>query len=335
MKGFIKVAEAIIASMILFLSLLYTSYTPETGSWSTVIVKTNAEDAIISLEKNGSIERFLNGSLTRNNFLGITDALISENIEYQLDFRRIPKFNSISSTDNSPIDIYCICNDSKWNEIDTLLGSQLSFADRNIQISKDHGDTYADNLRFRSELDVFIITEDINFNFVKAFLENGQSILFLKNLSESDVSNLENLFGISWNNELSDNNNFEFVNNTHGKTVERYYDNMTNSGTLTFSASSNNKIEPSTGFSIVGDGKSMLVGNIPTEDRGRTLWMPDYSGSNFNSLLKSGVLWLSTSRFVLNKRDIPNEIPSTIHTIIGVFNGYPYEMRITVWRSFY
>ena len=91
MKGYIKVAEAIIASMILFFAFLYTYYIPETGSWSSVLVKTNIEDAMISLEKSGLNEKFLNGDLTHTEFLDIVDKMIHENIEYQINFRSIPK----------------------------------------------------------------------------------------------------------------------------------------------------------------------------------------------------------------------------------------------------
>ena len=78
-----------------------------------------------------------------------------------------------------------------------------------------------------------------------------------------------------------------------------------------------------------------MVGNIPTNDKGRSIWLLDGTGNNFNNAVKSGILWLSTSNFILNRRDISSEIPSTTFTGLGVLNGHLYEMRFRVWRQFY
>jgi len=203
MKGFVKILEAIIACIILLASLSYffTSYLRPSG-WSDSVLKLEAQDALLVLDKTGEIQNFI-----KNNESGLEERLTKmfpETTGFSITISGIPK---------SKILIACVCSDEEYLELKKMLmpGTRQPEADlesggafllngRKIELNIDKKDANNFDLN-RADVLVFFDYNKLSgeISEINKFIERGGGIVAITNLTESDIAGIFNtIFNLSW-----------------------------------------------------------------------------------------------------------------------------------------
>ena len=108
MKGFIRILEALMASIILIVSLFYFfGAFVRQSDWDSLAVNTQIRDSIASLDNNGELEAFI----YNNDKVGLYNKLKSmlpKNIDFSTIINGMPPPN---------IYIACHCTDAEYDEL--------------------------------------------------------------------------------------------------------------------------------------------------------------------------------------------------------------------------
>lgn len=186
MKGFIKMIEAIIASVILLTSLSYFFSIDDLNlQWNRALLETEANDLISCMENSGLLWEYVR----ENNVSGMNEYIedkLKMNIEFSINIEGIPK---------PIIRLGCYeCSEEQVNETRQRLmpgSSEVSdyflLDNREIQIrvnsTADLSDTYDLILFYDS------VPSDLG-----DYLEDGGNAIYMKNLSSSQ----EDYFDLEW-----------------------------------------------------------------------------------------------------------------------------------------
>lgn len=336
MKGFIKILEAIIASIILLTSLTFFFSTQlRESNWGDTLLKIKTDDALAALVKSGDAQQYVRTNDTE----GINNALLNPNlaimpptIDYSVQVLGIP---------NPVILVGCDCTQAQIETLQSLLGS-LNFNYKERDISIRIAPDKVDNVRNETNVLVIFGYRDLTPSKQKLsrFLERGGTILMIGDLTEAQVNDgyLNETFGLRWvSGSRSNTGTFLEPDNERRASfrINKYYSNLTGSA-ASFDFTGTATIQNLDERTIVTDGTFSLV-KINQEivnGHGRTVWMADpQSNSETRNMTKAIFMWASGESF---KMDVTKKRPLTknFKSSVLVYDSDPYEIVLTVWEVF-
>ncbi|MBI3191000.1 hypothetical protein HYZ41_04840 [archaeon] len=336
-KGFIRILESIVASIILLTTLaFFFNATIEQTNWDDTFLQIRAQDVVASLAINGTISKSVNS----NDQTIVNDAIMNPNImmlpitvDYSLEVDGIP---------NSVIRIGCNCTNQQVQDLRNLLSPSLTYKERTIsivvyqaEIDKIHNDMstnvlflngYKNLTSFDNKLDIF--------------LKRGGTIFLAGDLSQSQVNDglINETFGLKWvSASRSDSGVFFDAGNENITSfkISKYYSNITpETSSFTFSGSATIAIDNGTivksgsGLSLAKTNKNIIEGG------GRTVWLSNGIGDNTNivNVTKSLIMWASGERFGLN---VKSSSPAKYFKTVYLMNDKdPYKVVLALWKVF-
>ncbi len=225
-RGFVRILEAIIASLILLASLsFFFAASPE--KTDNTIEQMRVEDVLASLQKSGLLRTFVKDS---DNGVIELDKKLRELMPQAVDFSV-----EINGIPNPRIRIACVCTTGETNELMVML-SPMSFPykERTITIEvqktelENAAGTRADILFFpgkESMYDADVDEQEKIISAIAGFLENGTVFLF-SGLTQSDAEDLKNAYSslsgfmeLGWDDSGTNFNKGEFYDTSDPKTV--------------------------------------------------------------------------------------------------------------------
>ena len=196
MKGFIKILEAMLASVILLASVSYfmtsVSYKP---SWDDVYIKIQTRDVLMASYRNGSL---LSGIQSNNiNETYNTTSGLSKSMDFVLGVDGIP---------NTQINLGCNCTTDEINILARMLWP-LNFSFRNRIIRIAINPMSLSNIDPKTNVLFIFGYKDLKpfRNKINTFLDNGGTILVISDLNWSQVNDgiFNETFGLVWNGTLA------------------------------------------------------------------------------------------------------------------------------------
>lgn len=350
MKGFAKIFEAIIASIIVLTALTFFFVpNPAQSQWDSAGLQITAQDTLKALYINGTLTRFVK---TDNRTEINTDiaSMLPKTVDFSIEVSGIP--NDI---------IYVSCVDcSSTNEISSMLAPMnFQYKNRNISIRIDT--LSLSNTSIPSETNVLFFFDKQKIvsyqGKVNDFLNKGGSIFLLSDLTQQDVQGIVGqVFNLTWSGATAQSVHFDDVLNASKVSfyAGRYFANLTNrslqdTSSVTFPVDVSGFHQ--NGVSAVVDAKNIVFSNdvayvranfTTLNNGGRSVWFADYNRADhaspttksIDSLLKASLMWASGERF---KLDLLKKEPAQIHlkTAIFVFDGDTYMVELTVWNIFF
>ncbi len=327
MKGFIRILESIIASIVILtaLSFFFNTQLPE-SHWDDALITVRSQDLLASMTINGSLRDAINANnpnITNSIFLNASF------IDYQLDVNNIP---------NPRILIGCNCTAGEMADLTNKLNpTSFIYKGRSIaivlnQVSLENFQSQGINILFMTE---YSDTTKVLFaNNMLAFLGGGGTVFIMNGtFTQPQIEDgfLNDTFGLIWqsNPGTLGTGNFNNQNNENITSfkIAKYYNGITAvPAAFSFTGSSqiaidNNTIVNTAAYSYV---KTNAVGS------GRTIWM--FGGSNIQNLTKALVMWGSGEHYELNPH---SPITSkSFQTKYIVNDNDVYEVVLTVWKIF-
>lgn len=188
MKGFVRIFEAIIASMILLSSLTYFIFITKYSGWGDAQTQLQIEDSIASLGRSG----LLNSYIKSNDIASINNKLrqiLPKTTDFSIEVSGIP---------NPQIYIGCVCTDSERSALENMLSPlNFNYKGRNIEIRVSPV-SFA-NIDPKTNIIFVYGYKDLTSNRtdIDKFLENG-TLVMLGNLSSPLNDVMTGIFGLAW-----------------------------------------------------------------------------------------------------------------------------------------
>lgn len=354
MKGFAKIFEAIIASIIVLVSLTFF-FVPDTSksNWDSTTLQVVADDVMQAIYLNGSLDRFVKTD-NKTQLNREVASMLPKTMDFSMEVSGIP---------NDIIYISCVdCSTGEFTQEIIKILSPLNFQYKNRNISIRIDSLPLDNTSIPSETNILFFFDKqkiIDYHTkISTFLDSGGSIFLLSDLTQSDVQGIiGNVFNLTWAGTTSQSARFEDIFNTNKVShyTGRYYANLTN---RTFESAANvNFPVDVTGFHQNGvlannDAKNIVVtsdlrayarANFTTlNNKRRSVWFADYNRANhdalttksIDNLVKSAIMWDSGERF---KIDVIKKELAPVHSKTGVFvfGGDTYLVELAIWNVFF
>lgn len=370
-KGFIRILEAIIASLILLTSLSFF-FTPSVTKTDNALEQVRVEDVLTSVQKNGLLKSFVK----TNDITGLNaklKALMPQSVDFSIEISNIP---------NPEIRIGCSCTDAQKSQLESILSPlRFPYKQREININvqkiklEELVDSSFDILFFFDKSSMFSADPDNQNKLIanlSRFLENGTIFLF-SDLQQSDVTDLNTKYGplngfmgMEW---ISSGTNFhkgEFYDTEDPKSVSYRTANY-------FAALSgepkNTKFEfvspPTSLNKIIIDSRTVIKSDgggpnaisfvkinkeILESGKGRTVWFAKYDTScplpqgsckrveDIKNLFKATVLWASGEKYRMDApfKTIPTVEASSRYSYFDVVDGFePFQITLLVWKIFF
>jgi hypothetical protein len=334
MKGFIKILEAIVASVIILTSLTFFFNTQlKETNWGDVYLKIRADDALATLVKSGTVQQAVkNDDATALNsvMLNANLSMMPITVDYSIQIKGIP---------NPVIFVGCNCTQA---EIDTLKSYlqplDFKYKDRSISMRIEF-----DNINnIRNETNVLVVFGYKNLNpfsqKLSKFLERDGTIMMIGDLTnETEDGYMNTTFGLKWVGGTRSNTGTFFDPDNENITsfrIAKYYSNLTGAAaSFTFAGAAAIGMDKRT---VVTDGTYSLVkvnGEI-VNGHGRAVWMADPNKDKQTSnMTKAVMMWASGESF---KMDTTSKTPAqkNFKSSAVVFGSDPYEIILTVWKVF-
>jgi hypothetical protein len=360
MKGFIKILESIIASILLLTSLtFFFTATPKQSGWDDALLQIRAEDAMYALEKNGSIEEAVqagNGSRLQSIITAGGLSIFPPTVDYSI---------SIDGTPNPVIYVGCLCNEAQKADLTAMLSPlDFEYKKRNMSIRIDNFTVGAirdeTNILFTFNPDLFKY-DPINSSILDNFLRKGGTLFMLSDLIQAQAqdSYIAKTFNLTWAAADPSNGVFDEPNNASRITfkIANYFDNLSGlgRGQIFYFSSANSYIASDYNTVVLSSGTARKNSQIKVNDgaiygNGRTVWFANYDRSTsgpttqlMNNLTKSVVMWASGENFKIvppslktlpPQRNIKSRLLiSGIDSANGMDNGM-YEAVLTMWHVF-
>jgi hypothetical protein len=365
MKGFIRILESFIASLILFTSITYFFSVPSYSFWDSASVGTTVQDTITVLHLNGDF----NTAITNNDNQPIRDVLavsLPATTEYSIQITGAP---------SPEIKIHCVCTQLEAEEIEDrldLIGNQFSYKGRNIKILIS-ADPDINNVDTASDLILFIRLDDVKNekNRLEFWLDNEKNVMLLQELREEyfdvgvdtkDV--LENVFGLEWKPGTSSAGGTIIFNNTEDVSklsyriskyfsqssiypVEEQFDFPEKEGSTDL-----NRVGVDKGVVVVrqhpGQGQDVKDYSLVNvrETNGRATWFADYDATtssgggipdndDINKLLRAMFMYSSGEQYIVVDSVLPEKQPYLSYDLLGSIEGDLYTIHILIWSAFY
>ncbi len=345
MKGFIRILEAILASLILISSLSYFFATPSKTKWDVALLQANVEDTLLVLDKSN-----LQDLIIANNKTEISNRirlLLPDTIDFSV---------LVSGMPNPEIFIGCNCSNQEITSLKQILGldsnDMIRLKERSITVKVKNESI--DNIDKRTDILFLFDYEDLTPNrpYINDFLVDGGTVFMLAQIGLNPIdTNLKEIFGL------------EAIEPSATKEGE-FYDTQSPSNTsfriFDYFVGVNGNVSQDFGNfeldKIDVDDKSIIVDrnlgsvsyakvnyDISANGKGRAVWIGDYdyasngaSELNTNKLVTALVLWGSGEEYSFDP--IARLVPDIFqeYSYVGVLRGFePFEIRLKVWSVFY
>lgn len=202
MKGFVKMLEMILASIILLssLSFFFSLQLKQTG-WSQAMLETYGMDSLSSLDRSGLLQEFVK----KNNFSESGGGLIyfikkmaPKSVVFSVEMENIPRPNVI---------IGCNCNSSERARLVKILSttgsvSNSSFSGREIKFFID-SENELSKLLERNDIDIIVFFNSTGLTEHEDeaidYMDRGNSIIAITDMQQYGFdSYFSDLVGIEW-----------------------------------------------------------------------------------------------------------------------------------------
>jgi hypothetical protein len=357
MKGFIKILEAVIASIIILTSLtFFFTATTKQGNWNDALLQIRSQDVMYVLEKNGSLGEAVqinNGTRLQSIITGVSLSMLPPTLDYSISIDGVP---------NPIIYVGCLCNENQKKDLNnTLAPLDFEYNKRKLSIRVDNF-TLA-NLRDETNI-LFTFNPDdfrddpTNSSILNNFLRRGGTLFILNDLSQAQAQDayIAKTFNLTWGLVDVKNGLFDQPNNASRITfkIANYFDNLSGLGrSQTFYFTTNSNILSDFNSIVLSSTRNshVKVNDGAVDGNGRTVWFAAYDRSDpsnpttqlMNNLTKATMLWASGENFKIvppNLKNLPPQkniktriIVSDIDSTVGTGSGV-YEAVITLWRIF-
>ncbi len=347
MRGFVRIFEAIVASIILLTSLSFFFISEaQKSDWDDAALQTLAQDALESSYLNGALTRYVKTDDTAE-LNSLFSSMLPRTVDFSIEVRGIP---------NKIIYVACVeCSPADVDELSTILRpTEFSYKRQNISIRIQPLSAIEPVPEDTSIMFFFDKTKIASYQSkIDTFLGNGRSVFLLGDLTQDDANGLiGSVFNLTWSGTSSSPAKFDSVSDA-GKIshfVARYYANISsrdlyNIELQVFVFHSNGIKAQNDGRDIAktDDGVAFVRANYnAVNNKGRTVWSADYERLNHalaatkaaDNLTKASVMWASGERFTL---DLIKKAPAPVHfrSSIFVFDEDNYIVDLIIWRIFF
>ncbi|MBI4174561.1 MAG: hypothetical protein HY517_02860 [Candidatus Aenigmarchaeota archaeon] len=344
-KGFAKIFEAIIASVILLASLTFFFVPDVRGSgWDETSLQLLSQDVLQSAYLNGSLARYVKTDNTTE-FIAMISSMLPKTVDFSIEVKGIP--NSV---------IYLVCADCSAGQASELTDifnkTDFQYKNRNISIRIDDVDLLTEPLPADTNMLFFFDKAKIAQHEVKIneSLAKGISVFLLSDLVQADVEGrIGKMFNLTWVGTSGQPGRFDDVLNASKVShyAARYYANLSGKYIYDVQAESFTAFNPS-GVRAESDASDVIKTDSgrahvrAKQGTGRTLWFSDYNRASHQNpntiaadrLVKSAVMWASGERF---KLDLIKKNPAPVHfkSTIFVHDEDTYSVELTIWRIFF
>ncbi len=340
MKGFVRILEAVIASFVILISLSYFITAPSGYDyWDETLLRIQAQDALASLYKSGSLENYI----INNDIDGINNtltAMLPGTADFSVEIKGMP---------GTIIYIGCNCSDAELANLENMLGKtggeiRLTYNGRQIEIRVSKSSI--DNIDPRTNIYFMFDYTDLNpyKDKMNGFLQAGGTLFMLADLDESKVEDgiLDETFGLEWT-DITASTSGKFYN--YGDVEKRSH--WIRNYFLGLSGNES-EIEFDNGRGVVNDDRTVIIDDtyqvskvkINELNCGRTVWFAGYDGSgDMNDLLKALILWSADNGYRMDpgyKTAMIDKLKNSDIPYTEASYLLPnYEVRLRVWGIFY
>ncbi len=361
-KGFIKVVEAIVASIVVLASLTYFfGYHIEPSEWPNSQLKLQSRDSLNVLNTQNLVEDYMKSGDEAyvRDLRTYIDSMVSERVGFAIDV--------VGAPDNI-IDIACVyCNDNEdiikedkavENRTDPFsLVSGFDMRGRKLRFAVSNDNTISKINTANEEYDImfiygyptggFIDTADINEKAeIIKYLENGGNVILfgpLEGIIPADEDFIQDVFGITFSASSGSGSNFVDdvdVAGTYSSKIYYYYYNLTGrSSSVSFNGLNTNLVaKDGNTITFSGDAASVHVNKY---EKGRAVWFNSYDRSdrNINSLLQSVLFWLAEDFEIVPEPQFTLTLPSNFfktYYLMSDVNSFfnMYKVGLTMWYIF-
>jgi hypothetical protein len=341
MKGFVRILESIVASVILLSSVSFF-FLPalEESKWDSTLLQTRTEDSLATLVKSGKMNEFLMVSDIRQ--LNDTfKSLLPENVEFSVVVKGIP---------SPEIRIGCLnCSDVEVNKLKNLLGLlEYNYKNRVVKILEPKKINFSG---VDSDTDVIV---SFDFEIINAtpndaanFMKSGGGLLLIGSF-------LEDNFGLEWCAVCTGPEPGEFYRfgepDKISFKIANYYSNVSDVSVFDPNFNSENAFFfDNTGINRISvDENTIITSSDMTRSFAkvnempgiRTAWISTSTTGNLENiknLTKSIVMWLGSDSYTLDPpyKKVSSR-PLKVYEYMGVLDGFePFKINIIMWRIIY
>lgn len=352
MKGFVRVFEAIVASIILIASLtfFFPDSSPPSG-WDSTSLEIMAQDAIQSAYLNGTITRFVKTG-DKDSLNAYFTQMLPKTVDFSITVRGIP---------NDIIRVACVdCSAGDLSEMQTILAPvDFNYNSRNISIRTEALAWTLNDLNEETDVLFFFDSTRVILyqSKIRNFLDSGGSVVLL-----SDIPNQNNLttpiatiFNLTWQSGSSGSpgtfydiynsrNNSHYIAKYFASVNGTYPENIA-SRQFTVFHSSNINLSRDMRDAIQDNGLKFAFARAVSgayNNHGRAVWINDYTRLNHglaatkgtDQLVKAAVMWASGESYSMD--DLPKQPPPVnFKSSILVYDGDLYIFELRIWRAFF
>lgn len=341
-KGFARILEAILASVVMLTILAYFFNQGHISSnWSYTITRLQAHDMIASMYLTGELQKYvrdddytaLNGRISR---------IFPDTIGYSVEINGIP----------NPI-IYVTHSCSGKNFENILYPTDFNYSMRNISIRLKTLTTSFNEMDSRTNIFITCDYSDLvsQKDYINKFLEKGGTIFLFSDIGSDINDNSENskyvryIFNLTWKGSVSSSNpEFYDVYDPEKPSyyIAKYYRNITGiSQKPSFFGFHNSEIatnEKTVVFSIHDNVSFVQVNYYIINGKGYAVWFNNYDNNqNTNDLFKAAVMWASGRSYKMDSytKNTGPVYSYATYIVSGHDSFEPFEVNLIFWRIFY
>ncbi len=333
MKGFIKIFEAIIASLILLVSLTFF-FVPLTkhSTWDETLLQINVQDALGALYASGNLTNYV-----------MTDDYPMFNLKmFNLMPRTVDFYTEINGIPKPTLHVACICAAAELSAFKSKIPQAdfFPYKDKTIVI---HYRSMADISDVRDDEDIILYLEHTPALFAQKDmiidqLRKGRGIVVVSDLTQSQTQDglMNDVFNLSWlggfGTKTASTIVYTDVEALPFK-ISKYYFNLTTSNSLLYKVPASTNSINIDGETVSKDN-SNLVSYMKANKflEGRTVWSANADNDEAYLLIKSSFMWVSGERYVFGDKKLT---PPNVKTFkFVVYDRDPYEVIVHIWRVF-
>jgi hypothetical protein len=344
-KGFVRILETVIASVIILssLSFFFSIPAPESG-WDATSAEIRARDVLSVSAETGKLQTWVrnNDSDSLRNYMR---SMFSPSTDFSTEVIGIP---------NPVIYLGCNCTDAEIADLRSRLGTaSFSYKGRNIEIRAEKIDINY----IRPETDIIMF---YTYNYydtaltskrpqIDSFLENGGTIFLFDDLSDQNINDMVNvkkinLFGLEFD-AITPQPSGNFISYDRPEfasyNVASYYTELTPGRQKTDNI--DGFINPSR--IKKDDLHALIVSNVASlaktneslvKGNGRSVWFSKFNSAfpRAGDAFKAAIMWASGERFKMDGEVSRIASTQSRSASIIIYDRETYEVKITTWNIF-
>ncbi len=311
-KGFIKVVEAVVASIIVLASLTYFfGYYVRPSEWSNAQIKLQSQDILNTIQSSGHLEAYMKNvdADAYDNLKTVMQNMVSDQVGFAIDIIGAPSpLISIACVECDDIDDGISEESSLRNRISPFdIGNTMRGRNIRLAVTKKTIDEVSNAPRDYDIMFIYGYPNDLTaeeITKIKQYLaKDGNVILF--------GDNTDNLDGV-----------FDFSSEIDPTKLAYYYSDISGGGSPGGVATSGNEYE-----------------------EGRAVWIDYYSNPSDNpnelgnNLLQSVIMWTAEDFSIIPEPvftlTLPKTFFRTFYSVSTVNNAFDmYKVSLTLWYIF-